>query len=409
MMTMTGGYSVDYLINEVGPGRENYYLAGVKQGNEPPGLWRGRAAARLGLEGEVRPADMKLVYEKGVTRDGQPLGRKASDFPGMRAQAEEAIALRIAAEGQVTPERERAIRNLEMSKVHGSVSFFDFTLSVPKSVSVAWIAYRASAAQARDQGRLGEAARLQDKAAGIERAIAYSRDVAIESIEANTYTRTGAGGCEWRKATGVIAATFQQHTSREGDPQLHVHMAVRNAVQRADGADTKWRTADSRHWTEARLGIAADQVSALMDALHAEGFVLTGRADGNEFEIKGVPQEAMDFFSARRATITPQIARLAATFEARYDRPPTQFELWDMRQRATLMTRPSKTGTAPSAEEELDGWVAGISEGAWPGAYRRHREGRGQFRYRRRVRREGAGLLYRVRDRRGAVPQSYLD
>ena len=138
------------------------------------------------------------------------------------------------------------------------MAFFDFTLSVPKSVSVAWIAFRASTAQA---GRAGcDAARLQDKAAGIERAIAYARDAAIERIEENTYTRIGAGGWEWRKATGVIAATFMQHTSREGDPQLHGHIAVRNAVQRADGAD-KWRTADSRHWTAARLGIAADRTA----------------------------------------------------------------------------------------------------------------------------------------------------
>ena len=64
-----------------------------------------------------------------------------------------------------------------------------------------------------------------------------------------TYTRTGhhsARTGEWRDGDGLTASLFLHHLSRDGDPQLHVHVAIWNRVQRADGADAKWRTLDSR-------------------------------------------------------------------------------------------------------------------------------------------------------------------
>jgi conjugative relaxase-like TrwC/TraI family protein len=67
-----------------------------------------------------------------------------------------------------------------------------------------------------------------------------------------TDTRTGhhsARTGEWRDGGGLVASLFVHHLSRDGDPQLHVHVAIWNRVQRADGADTKWRTLDSRTLT----------------------------------------------------------------------------------------------------------------------------------------------------------------
>ena len=55
-----------------------------------------------------------------------------------------------------------------------------------------------------------------------------------------TYTRTGhhsARTGEWRDGDGLVASLFLHHLSRDGDPQLHVHVAIWNRVQRADGAD----------------------------------------------------------------------------------------------------------------------------------------------------------------------------
>ena len=72
-----------------------------------------------------------------------------------------------------------------------------------------------------------------------------------------TYTRTGhhsARTGEWRDGDGLVASLFLHHLSRDGDPQLHVHVAIWNRVQRADGADDKWRTLDSRTLHNQRLG-----------------------------------------------------------------------------------------------------------------------------------------------------------
>ena len=253
MMTISSGYRVEYLTKEVATGRENYYLSEVERGTEPPGIWRGRGAADLGLEGEVDSQALVSLYEKATGPGGQQVGRPLNNYEAMRERADIAIADAIAAakaEGrQLLPGDITRIRDGELAKVRSGVAFFDFTLSVPKSVSVAWIAFRAEVATARAEGRDADAALMQGRVEAIERAIAYARDAAVESIEENTYTRLGhhgGGGVgEWHKATGVIAATFMQHTSREGDPQLHCHIAVRNAVQ--CDVDDKWRTADSRH------------------------------------------------------------------------------------------------------------------------------------------------------------------
>jgi TrwC relaxase len=46
---------------------------------------------------------------------------------------------------------------------------------------------------------------------------------------------------EWRDGDGLVAGVFLHHISRDGDPHLHMHIAVWNRVQRADRADEKWR------------------------------------------------------------------------------------------------------------------------------------------------------------------------
>ena len=73
------------------------------------------------------------------------------------------------------------------------------------------------------------------------------------------YTRTGYHSAitgEWRDGDGLTAALFLHHLSRDGDPQLHVHAAMWNRVQRADGADDKWRTLHGRALYQQRLGMA---------------------------------------------------------------------------------------------------------------------------------------------------------
>ena len=132
--------------------------------------------------------------------------------------------------------------------------------------------------------------------------------------------RTGyhsATSGEYRDAAGATVAMFLQHTSREGDPQLHVHMAVMNLARRQDSADAKWRTLHSSMLFQERLAVAVHVAREMATRLTDLGYVLVPWADGNGFEI-GVPQEVMDAFSSRRAQITPGVRRMAEEYRVRY-------------------------------------------------------------------------------------------
>ena len=97
---------------------------------------------------------------------------------------------------------------------------------------------------------------------------------------------------------------FLHHLSRDGDPQLHVHVAIWNRIQRADGADGKWRTLDSRTLHSQRLGVAPVADRILETRLSALGYLMVPRADGNGAEIGGVPQEVLELFSSRSVAVT---------------------------------------------------------------------------------------------------------
>ena len=109
---------------------------------------------------------------------------------------------------------------------------------------------------------------------------------------------------------------FLHHLSRDGDPQLHVHVAIWNRVQRADGADGKWRTLDSRTLHNQRLGVAPVADRILETRLSALGYAMVPRADGNGAEVGGVSQDVMDLFSSRAVAVTGELKRLAQEYEA---------------------------------------------------------------------------------------------
>ncbi len=142
-----------------------------------------------------------------------------------------------------------------------------------------------------------------------------------------TYTRTGhhsSRAGEWRDGGGLVASLFLHHLSRDGDPQLHVHIAIWNRVQRADGADDKWRTLDSRSLHNQRLGAApvTDRITeARMSAL---GYAMVPRADGNGAEVGGVSQDVMDLFSSRAIAVSGELKKLAQEYADKHGKPPSR-------------------------------------------------------------------------------------
>lgn len=116
------------------------------EAGSPPGFRLGSGVHALG-DGQLRPGDVvteeQLALLLGRGRDpitGDPLGRA---FPAYRSR-EERITERIAAldPSLSADERSAAITDIEAdeatARVHRAVAGFDFTFSVPKSVSALW-------------------------------------------------------------------------------------------------------------------------------------------------------------------------------------------------------------------------------------------------------------------------------
>ena len=219
------------------------------------------------------------------------------------------------------------VRAAERGKDPHTVPYFDLTVSAVKSVSVLHASYRVSARQARDRGDQDQAAALDARADELEDALMESAREAVGWLERHaTYTRTGhhsARTGEWRDGDGLVASLFLHHLSRDGDPQLHVHVAIWNRVQRADGADGKWRTLDSRTLHNQRLGVAPVADRILETRLSALGYAMVPRADGNGAEVGGVSQDVMDLFSSRAVAVTGELDRLAREYEAVHGKPPS--------------------------------------------------------------------------------------
>ena len=161
----------------------------------------------------------------------------------------------------------------------------------------------------------------------------------------------------WEDAHGFVVGSFAQHTSRDGDPQLHIHNLILNRVQRErDGA---YRTLDSRALYEHRGAAAAIATLVMESALSREfGTGWVARADGHGREVRGVSQALMEEFSSRRQSITALTARLAAEFEAQHGRAPDARALGKLRQWANHASRRAKPGEPLDLAAEVRRWAA---------------------------------------------------
>ena len=272
----------------------------------PPGVWVGGGLAGLN-DGHGLPSGLPVdettlgrLFGRGhdpVT--GQPLGR--------------GLATRRLPDGSST--------------VVG-VAGFDLTFTVPKSASILWA--------------LGDQ-NVQEQVVAAHHA---TIDVVLGWAEREiVVTRTGHAGVTSLRTRGLVAARFDHYDSRNGDPNLHSHLAVANRVPGEDGV---WRALDAR-----LLHAAGVAMSELYDTLYADELtrrlgvtwqqVDRGPGRNPGFEIAGIDPGLLDGFSTRSHAITPHTEQLIADFTAQHGRPPSGPEMTRLRQTATLATRPAKT------------------------------------------------------------------
>ena len=371
-LTLHAGHDVAYFTSGQGrggcAGTMSYYTAG----GEPPGQWAGKGAAMLGLTGQVDPGVIERLYQENIGPGGELLVRRRQSKKADERETA-AVAAYLAAHPYASAVELAEVRAAERGKDPHAVPYFDLTVSAVKSVSVLHTSCRISARRAREHGDEDQAAVLDARADEIEDALMDSAREAVAWLERHAaYTRTGHHSSrtgEWRDGDGLVASLFLHHLSRDGDPQLHVHVAIWNRVQRADGADGTWRTLDSRTLHSQRLAVAPVADRILETKLSTLGYAMVSRADGNGAEVGGVSQQVMDLFSSRAVAVTGELKRLAKEYEDKRGKPPSRRTLWLLHQQAGQNTRRTKaearrtiagqTGAAePTAAQRLAAWEA---------------------------------------------------
>src|SRR5690348_12911142 len=333
MATVAKGYDLDYAWRAVGEAYRGagYYLAATEAG-EPPGTWWGPGAERLGFaEGqqvEREPYDLLFGQRKG------PDGRKLGRAPANAGKVVEIYKGLVAAEPGADDHRKAALRIEAQRRARQSPLYFDLTVSWSKDISIFHASLGAAVQRARDSGDKHGETLAAGLLAEVDQVLRDANDAALAYVQREAgYVRTGSHvarveGKEsgrWREAD-LIVASWYQHTSRDGDMQLHEHNQIAHvAITRDDG---NGRAPDSTAYYEHVR--AAGQIASV----HAEA-ALTRR-----FGMSWVPR-----------------------FQAQRGRAPNQRELAALQERATLRTRVSKDGVI-DWDAASRGWQAKAAQKA---------------------------------------------
>jgi conjugative relaxase-like TrwC/TraI family protein len=350
-LTIGKGASPGYYTGQASRGTD-YYAAGAgseEPGSEPTGIWTGDGCADLGLEvgSEVDHETFARIFGSHTDpQDGSRIGR------AMRYRDAEAIYGNLLdAEPGATAERRSELFAQAQAQAGRSrpVAFFDATFSVSKSITLLHASARAMKLAAQDAGDYEGASQAEVLEETVWRAISSGAAAGMAHLQKHAgFTRTGAGGVRHEDAHRWVVASWRQHTSRAGDPQLHIHQTILNKVRtERDGA---WRTLDGQALYRERGAAAAISTLVMENQLAANlGVEFVNRADGHGREVKGVSQRLMDEFSSRaRKDIGPGLVPLIAAYRDRYGHDPDEHALWAMGQYVSRDSREPKHATDPA-------------------------------------------------------------
>ena len=346
MRVMSAGDGFRYLLKTVVAGDGNRDLTTpltryYQEKGTPPGFWVGSGVHGLGnggLEpgGVVAESHLQLLLGLGCDPvTGEPLGK---DWPKFKTSAQriEARIRKLPDELSVAQGAE-AITDIENEEnARGrrrAVAGFDYTFSVPKSVSTLWAVADGGTQALIVQAHHSAIAEVIDL---------MERDVAMTRIGADA----GDGSVAQVEVLGVIATAYDHYDSRSSDPQLHTHVVVANKVQGAH--DGKWRTLDGRPMHAAVVALSEHYNAVLADHLTRDlglGWEMRerGKRRNPAFEIAGVPDALIGEFSSRSRDIEVAANVLIAEYVNKYGCRPSEKTILRLRAEATLRTRPEKT------------------------------------------------------------------
>ena len=225
---------------------KQYYASAdyYSEGQEIIGLWGGQGARQLGLGGVVDKEAFERLCDNLDPRDGKPLT--------VRTRSERTVG-------------------------------YDFTFSVPKSVSLLY-------ALSGDHD--------------IMDAFRSAVNETMRDIESEMKTRVRRGGRDENRDTGnMVWAEFIHTTSRpvDGvpDPQLHAHCFAFNSTW--DDQERRWKAGQFRELKRDAPYFQAGFRVRLAGKLQDLGFGVERKRD--DFEITGMPASAIKRFSRRTELI----------------------------------------------------------------------------------------------------------
>jgi TrwC relaxase len=320
VITVAKGYDLGYIWKGQGQAdvertTGGYYISAAQAG-EPPGRWWGPGAQALGfIDGQLverKPYD--AVYQQLDPRTGQRLGRPR----GRYAKFADQLARLKAAEPHATAERLIELEHEAAQATRQPAAYTDVTISFSKSISVLHASIRENVRRSRLAGHQQAAAYWANKEETFQEILYRANQAALEYLQAWAgVTRTGYHGTRVDghepgrfEEAGLIVTSWLQGTSRDGDPQDHIHNQIARITQTA--SDGKWRAHDTASLRAVLGALQAVAATAVECELTAEfGVAWVPRADGRGNEIRGVTQAQMDAYSTRTVRVHEKERELA--------------------------------------------------------------------------------------------------
>jgi conjugative relaxase-like TrwC/TraI family protein len=219
------------------------------KGGEPPGKWFGDAAKVLGLTGIIEKEDLSKIFRGFHPRTDEPLVQNADEKSGRRKRRpawDLTFSAPKTASCMITTKLWSSVRTLHDEAVHKTMEFLQKTRAVTRVGSVS-------------KG-------------------------------------------DWRfELAMIMAALFEHSVSRELDPQLHTHALLANMCVTEDG---EFRSLHSPPFfgNRQRHFLGAYYRAQFAYDLRTELKLETYR-EGTSFDIRGIPEELVKFWSKRRIQI----------------------------------------------------------------------------------------------------------
>ncbi|MEV6841257.1 MobF family relaxase [Streptomyces sp. NPDC051133] len=309
----------------------------------PPGVWKGRGLAVVGLKAGdvVTERQAELLLGEGRHPDADRIERERLEAGDDPAAARRATVLGRPIEHNRSPKTEKA-------KERTPWLAMDLVFRAPSTAHIAW-------ALGDDETRLV-----------LELCQDIARDKTLAWFEDSVAEIRWRSGGKIRKPVrdGLIVAVFRHYESRaaESKPLLHDHAVVSIRARRPDDKGT-WGnlSADS---LMARI-VAADtfyilyfmeEVSARLGWAWEPREVTPGRRP--VMEIAGIDQRLIGWQSTRRQQIEDALSVLTADYEERQGHPPGERAAYALGCQAADQTRPPKRTVMLSLTELRERWRA---------------------------------------------------